>query len=167
MRKTLLALAAGLCLLLPAYFGSRFTGGILSPVPILPFIFGDFLQQFRYWIDVDKILVIFPMLLFFVWNPGLLRGQLKIPRRTYLLVAAVIALSFVDFVGSWRYGLKYQGVGYTCVVDAINFGWIAILCFLSFRNWKGEPSFLTNLAVHWIFFAWIAWYAFPWLGEAI
>jgi hypothetical protein len=168
-KTTFLTLLAGLCLLLPSYFGSESQVFLLNPSPFLPGIFHatcEWLLDYRR-VETESATVMLPMLLFLVWNPGLLRGQLKIPRRTYLLLAAVIALSFVYLVGSWNYGVQYQGVGYTFVVDAINLGWIAILCFLSFRNWKGEPYFLTNLAVHWIFFAWIAWYAFPWLGEPI
>jgi hypothetical protein len=42
----------------------------------------------------------------------------------------------------------------------------AIGLFLIFaQRWKGEPSFISNLVVHWILFVWLAWYAFPYLGE--
>jgi len=178
VKRTSLTLLAGLCLLVPGYFGSDSRVFLLNPDPFFPFVFSGVYEVLlhrssnlvetesaRHWMQIATVML--PMLLFFVWNPRLLRGQVKTPRRTYLLVAAVIALSFVDFVGSWSYGVKYQGIRYTCLVDAINLGWIAILCFLSFRSWKAEPSFVTNLALHWVFFAWIAWYAFPWLGEPI
>lgn len=168
-KTTFLTLLAGLCLLLPSYFGSESQVFLLNPEPLLPGIFHatcEWLLDYRR-VEAESATVMLPMLLFFAWNPCLLSGEAKTPRRTYLLVAAVIVLSLVDLAASWRYGLEYQGIRYTLSVDAINLSWIAILCFLSFRNWKGEPSFLTNLALHWVFFAWIAWYAFPWLGEPI
>jgi hypothetical protein len=167
MRKTFFALLAGLCLLLPGYFGSHDTVGILSPDPMLPFIFAGLLERYRYWIDVQTILVVLPAALFLAWNPSLLCGQTGTPKRTYVVAALVVVLDVAYLVASWNLGVKYEGIEYTAFVTAGNVGWIAILSVLFISSWKGEASFAWNLALHWVLFAWLAWFAFPYLGEPI
>lgn len=167
MKSILLTLFAGLCLLIPGYLGAH-SQGILGPAPFFPFLVAAVgTPLIRTWLDNEATIAALPLLLFFAWNPGLLGGQMKIPRRTYLLVAATVALSFVDLVVTWSYGVKYHGIDYTRFVDEIDLAWITILCILFLRSWKGEPSFYTNLALHWVFFAWIASSAFPYLGGPI
>ncbi len=35
-------------------------------------------------------------------------------------------------------------------------------------SWKcTTPSFRSSLFLHWMLFAWLCWYAFPWLGELL
>jgi hypothetical protein len=41
----------------------------------------------------------------------------------------------------------------------------AVLFFAFVRTWKMGASFRNSLFVHWMLFAWLAWYAFPYLGE--
>jgi hypothetical protein len=167
MKSIFLTLFAGLCLLIPGYLGSH-SQGVLGPAPLFPFLVAAVgTPLIRTWLDNETTIVVLPALLFFAWNPRLLRGQVKIPRRTYLLVAATVALSFFDLVVTWSYGVKYHGIDYTRFVDEIDLAWITILCILSLRSWRGEPSFITNLALHWVFFAWIASSAFPYLGGPI
>jgi hypothetical protein len=50
----------------------------------------------------------------------------------------------------------------TCFVTV---AWIAFLGTLFTLYWKRESSFRLNLALHWLLLAWLAWYAFPYLGE--
>jgi hypothetical protein len=108
-----------------------------------------------------------PSLLFFVWNPGLFRGDAKVPKRSYWLLGTAIILSSIWFVVSWKWGLQYQGVRYTYIVCGGNIVWAVFLVglFAGFRN--REVSFKTNLLLHWALFAWLAWYAFPFLGELL
>jgi hypothetical protein len=40
-----------------------------------------------------------------------------------------------------------------------------LLSLIFFRSLIVAPSFRTNMFFHWILFAWLAWFAFPWLGE--
>jgi hypothetical protein len=61
--------------------------------------------------------------------------------------------------------LEYQGARHTYVVCIVNAAWIAFLWLIFARYWKREPSFKINLLLHWVLFAWLAWYAFPYLGE--
>jgi hypothetical protein len=65
----------------------------------------------------------------------------------------------------WKFGLQYQGTRYVYEVSAANVFGIAFLAtgFSWSRKWEG--SFTLNLALHWLLFVWLAWYAFPYLGE--
>lgn len=105
-----------------------------------------------------------PTVLFFIWNPGLFRGEAKVPKRSYVLLAIAIVLTIVDFVVGWRWGLQYQGAKYTYVVCAINVGWITFLSLAFVRGWR-KTSFGHSLFLHLMLFVWLAWYAFPYLGE--
>ena len=100
-----------------------------------------------------------------MWNPGLLFGDGKIPKRTSVLLAILTVLSVAWFVAGWKFGMEYQGAEYTYTVCILN---VTSICFLALgfvRNWGKESSFSVNLVLHWILFAWLAWIAFPYLGE--
>jgi hypothetical protein len=58
-------------------------------------------------------------------------------------------------------------VKYARLIFPINVAWMAALCLLLNRSSTAAPSFVRNLALHWVLFAWLAWYAFPYLGEQI
>jgi hypothetical protein len=73
----------------------------------------------------------------------------------------------VWFIIVWKFGLQYEGTKYTYRVCAVNALWIAVLAALLWRSRRKDISFISNLAVHWLLFAWLAWYAFPWLGELL
>jgi hypothetical protein len=64
----------------------------------------------------------------------------------------------------WGYGNEYQGHKYTEIICAINVGWIAVLWAVLLRASRLR-SFGSNLLFHATLFAWLAWYAFPYLGE--
>jgi hypothetical protein len=100
-----------------------------------------------------------------VWNPGLLRGETKVPKRSYVLLGIAAVLSTVWFVAGWSYGLEYQGARHVWAVCVINIAWLLSLGVLFGRTWKAQASFGTNLFLHWLLFAWLAWFAFPYLGE--
>jgi hypothetical protein len=172
-KSTFLTLLAGLCLLIPGYFGSH-SGSILRPGPLVPFVFQELFRTTLYSLEYYSAShwgrtasAILPVVLFFAWNPRLLRGQVRTPKRTLALVATVVGLGLAYLVASWGPGLRHQGIEYTLFVDAESVACIAILCVLCFRSWKGEPSFMWNLALHWVLFAWLAWFGFPYLGEPI
>jgi len=131
---------------------------LLYPFPALMFI-PSFL--------LHRAAVLVPVLLFFAWNPGLFGGEARVPRRSYILLIVVTGLSVVWFAVGWRDGLAVQGASYNYGVGVINALWIAILWLLFSWSRRGEPSFRTNLVLHWAMFAWLAWYAFPFMGELI
>jgi hypothetical protein len=114
---------------------------------------------------LHRIAVAVPTIFFLLWNPQLFRGQSEIPRRTYALFVGAILLNVVWFLGGWKFGLQYQGTRFTYSVCAINAVWILFLAVFLVRARKGSRSFANSLASHWLLFAWLAWYAFPYLGE--
>ncbi len=159
MKSETLTLVAGLGLILPLPF-LMFTKDMpseLYPLPVIVAI--PALLGLRY------AAAAVPMLLFFLWNPALFRGEAKVPKRSYALLVAATLLSVPWFVMGWKYGLEFQGGKYNYSVLAINIGWLAGLWAMAARSRKVEPSFRARLFLHWILFAWLAWYAFPYLGE--
>jgi hypothetical protein len=153
----------GFTLFFPAVIGLGFGGvpSVLGPFPAL-----TVLPAFHLSARPLSLAVLFvPVLLFFAWNPGLFRGDAKIPKRSYVLLALATVLSIFWFVSGWSYGLKYRGPEFTYVVCIVNIAWIAFLWVMFARAWRVGSSFKTNLFLHWRLFAWLAWYAFPYLGE--
>jgi hypothetical protein len=151
---------AGTSLVIPASLGLFLTGGptIFCPLPILT-VLPLFVRL------PPSVAILIPSLLFFVWNSALLRGAPVVPKRSYLLFGALVILSVVYFNLSWGYGLQYQGRRYTQGIALANAIWIALLIVLFALSRTQKPSFVFNLTLHWLFFAWLAWYAFPYLGE--
>ena len=164
-RSAVGTLIAGLGLLVPASVGLLASGvpTILCPLPTLTVLPAFLLSNWHLW----KIAVILPTLLFFLWNPRLFTGAARIPRRTYLLFALASLLSVVYFIASWKLGLQYQGIRYVYVVAAMNILWVVFLGIGFVRSWRkmSSSSFTVSLFLHWMLFAWLAWYAFPYLGE--
>ena len=157
MKPRATTLLAGLSLMIPAAFA--FSAGVptlLMPLPgivVIP----------AFLLGIPAVFV--PSLFFFVWNPGLLSGKENVPKRTLFLFLSLILLTPVWFALGWRFGLQFQGPHYTYALCAINAIWILVLGaqFIVHRN--RQPSFAWNLALHWGLFAWLAWFAFPYLGE--
>ncbi len=160
MKYQTVTLTAGIALIVPAALGLFLSGvpTIVCPFPALT-ILPAFLLGRAYWLAV-----VIPTLLFFAWSPRLFRGQPRFPRRTLVLLGVLTALSGLYFVTDWRYGIEYQGPRFTHVMCFVNIAWLLLL-WISVIGRSGRPSFAANLLVHWILFAWLAWYAFPYLGE--
>jgi hypothetical protein len=163
MNQRFLTLVCGLALLIPAWIGLFLRGfpTILCPMPALTVIPAFLLAN----AGLYRIAIAVPVVFFFLWNPHLLRGRAEIPKRTYFLFVTTILLSIIWFVGGWKYGLEYRGSSFTYSVCVVNALWIALLCLLFIRSWKRNSSFPSSLALHWALFVWLAWYAFPYLGE--
>jgi hypothetical protein len=152
---------AGASLVVPAAVGLFLTGvpTMLCPLPTLTVL------PALVFSPLAPLVVVIPTLLFHAWNPALLRGVSITPRRSYILFGALVALSVVYFVLSWDYGVQYQGRKYTQAIAVANAIWIVLLTFLFALSRIRKPSFVFNLTLHWLLFAWLAWYAFPYLGE--
>jgi hypothetical protein len=160
MKASYQTVAVGFGLVLLAWIGcfSNGTPTLVCPVPtitIVPAVLVPRYSHLPYWLAI-----LVPAVLFLAWNPGLFRGNLQVPKRSWVLLITLTALSVAYFVGSWRYGNQYQGREYTVAICAVNFVLWAILCRSS-----RLCSFRANLLFHATLFAWLAWYAFPYLGE--
>jgi hypothetical protein len=165
MTASFQTISAGLGLVLVAWVGV-FSAGIptlVCPLPTVTFLPALFLASPPSYLSL-KLAALVPALLFFAWNPGLFCGTLQAPKRSWVLLAILTALSAFYFRFSWRYGNEYQGHKYTEIICAINVGWIVILWAVLWRASRLR-SFGSNLLFHATLFAWLAWYAFPFLGE--
>ena len=156
MDSATLTLMAGICLAIPAMIGiSAGEPRPLSPMPMLVMVPA-------FVVRVGAVLV--PIALFFAWNPSLFRGRDTIPKRTYWLLGITILLNVAWFVSGWKWGVQFEGIRYVKIVGIVNAAWSVLLValFVAFRN---HGSFKKNLFLHWMLFVWLAWYAFPYLGE--
>ena len=145
----------------PAALGLFLTGvpTIFCPLPILTVLPALFLSP------LAPVAVVFPTLLFLAWNPALLHGDPKPPKRSYVLFGVLVGLSVIYFIDSWADGVQFESKRYTQTIAIANIIWITFLTFLFAFSRIRKPSFIFNLTLHWLMFAWLAWYAFPYLGE--
>jgi len=102
--------------------------------------------------------------IFLVWRPSLFQGATAVPIRTYVLWGVITILSGIWIVAGWRYGLKYEGSGYTTVCALVS---LAFFCLSAFALWQARktPSFTNALLAQTLLFVWLASYALPYLGE--
>jgi len=151
-----LTLMAGICLSVPAMISlSAGEPNPLSPMPLLVVVPA-------FLVHVGAVIV--PVLLFFAWNPSLFRGREIVPQRTYWLLGISILSNVVWFVAGWKWGVEFEGIRYVRLVGIANIIWATLLVSL-FAAFRKRASFKKNLFLHWMLFVWLAWYAFPYLGE--
>ena len=94
----------------------------------------------------------------------ILRGSPTVPARSHVLFAIVALLSMLDFAGGTRFAIGYHGFRYvlgTGIISALWWVSLGTLAYLAER----QPSYSRNLGFHLGLFAWLAWYALPYLGE--
>jgi hypothetical protein len=152
---------AGLSLIIVAMVGlfSAGTPTLYSPFPTLTVLPAFLLPTGMHWAAV-----LVPSVLFFGWNPHLFDGQMSLPKRTIAVVALLSALTPLAFFLEWTDGLNYQGLHHTVALLIANLLWLGLLWWSTVRAAR-RHSFAGNLLTHWILFAWLSWYAFPYLGE--
>ncbi len=131
------------------------TVGVLMPLPTYLFLLGYFVGAAAF--------ALVPIL-FLVWCRSLFSGDPIVPRRSLWALAVLTVLSVWYFVIAWPYGLRHQGHAYTMFVLAANAAFLATIAALGVRA-RRQPSFAVSLAFHGLLFLWLAWYAFPSLGE--
>ncbi|HKR61537.1 MAG TPA: hypothetical protein VJS64_17755 [Pyrinomonadaceae bacterium] len=132
------------------------------PKPWAPF---PFPLVILLWLGTPGILVLsLGALAMWAWNPKAFAGKSQIPKRSLILLLILTCLSIFQNIISLPYGKKYQGEFHTIVVTAMNFSLIIALMIIG--AWaRRKPSFPLNLGFHWLMFAWVVSYAFPYLGE--
>jgi hypothetical protein len=163
MRPALVTLIFGLLLLIPATVGLFLTGvpTLLCPLPYLTVVPAFLLSGMH----LERSVIAIPMIFFFAWNPSLFLGGSAIPKRTYILFVIATVMSVIWFIVGWKYGLEYQGPAYTHYICLLNIFWIAGIDILLLLRRRSNPSFASNIILHFVLFAWLGWYAFPYLGE--
>jgi hypothetical protein len=102
---------------------------------------------------------------FLLWYPRP-DGERRLRLRSVVLALGALALSLQCCVEGPVYGLYYQGVSYVGGVILVNVAcWSAI--FVLGLTAALRPGRLTNWIFEVVLFAWIAWFAFPYMGEMI
>ena len=164
-QSKLLTLISACLLVVPGWVGSFVAGGptLRCPLPLLITLPSFALVEALTpkWVQATVLL---PAGLFLAWNFRLLGGATKIPRRSIVLLGVCTALTVLYFTAVWRDGVRYQGIHYTQAICGMNCLWLVLLWLLLIRDCR-HSSFIGNLLFHWTLFAWLSWYAFPWLGE--
>jgi hypothetical protein len=103
-------------------------------------------------------------LFFYLWSWPVWRGVATLPIRSIVLLVLCIVLSAANFAFGFRFASEYHGAGYVVGVLVVNLCCWPLLGALAVRaRWR--PGFGRNLAFHAALFAWLAWGAFPYLGE--
>jgi len=85
--------------------------------------------------------------------------------RAPIVATIVAALSVVAwFYAGWAYGMQYQGKTAVLLFVALNVAAFAALAFqaIALRRVDSVPR---KFAFHALFWVWIGWFAYPWLGE--
>lgn len=167
-KKYVTYFAAGFLLLWAVACGSISANSpnIFSPLSFVVILPGMALSKV---ISTNKLTyflfsTLFTPAIFVLWSFPLLRGQTRIPNRSKIAASLLTALSLYSLIGSWSYGVTYQGVFHTVVICIWNIICWFVLFFLNRSN-SIYQSYWSNYVFHWVFFAWLAWVAFPWLGE--
>ena len=162
--RPVVMIVTALALALVTWMGA-FSAGVPtlhSPLPLLTVLPALVLSRWH----VQYLAILVPsVLFFFLWTPGVRKNSRPdIPKRTIALLSLLTVLTVVYFVASWSDGIRYQGLRHTKVVSIISVAWLAALWLVVVRCWR-KPSVIGNLILHWLLFAWLGWYAFPYLGE--
>jgi hypothetical protein len=136
---------------------------VLSPlnlVVVLPWMLAS------EWLDQRAVVLAILVIpsLFCVWCYPAWSSRPEIPLRSLVLFAIIAVLSAIHLAASYHYGVEYQGKSHTIAVSVINVCcYVAILCLAI--TGRHRPTLGRNLVFHATLFSWLAWYAFPWLGE--
>jgi hypothetical protein len=103
-------------------------------------------------------------IVFWLWCLPVLRGCPTVPRRSYVLLLCMMAMAVSALIYGFRFGVQYQGLGYVIGVVVISIAWWSSLIVFALVALR-FPSNNRNIVFHAMLFTWLAWYAFPYLGE--
>ena len=148
-----------------------FTVGAAVVVAALPTVLGPptivspypFLVLAPFFL-VGHLAVVLPALLFWAWSPQLLAGESYVPKRSVALLGTLTIATPAYFLAGWRYGIRYDGLLHVIGVAVLNAAVLLIL-WVRLHRARSRPSFGASLAFHALLFGWLAWCAFPNLGE--
>ncbi|MBN2216304.1 MAG: hypothetical protein JW719_02900 [Pirellulales bacterium] len=99
-----------------------------------------------------------------LWCRPVFRGRPNVPVCSVVLLVVAVILSALNLAFGFDYASHYHGLAYAVTATLVNVScWIVLGVVLL---WAMRcPSSSHNLAFHVAMFAWLAWYAFPYLGE--
>jgi len=133
------------------------------PVVIPLLILSDLLNSSFIAIVVSTLIV---PILFMLSIKYFLQDSYRITNVFKIVVFVIMLISTIFLLTGWRYGIQYQGYRHTIAMYIFNAMFITILFILNRIN-KIKSSYISNFLFQWIFFSWLGWSAFPWLGELI
>jgi len=137
---------------------------LYSPLSLTVVVPGLYLTSFG--AAYFKIAFIIIPLVFIAWTWRLYIHDGKIPLRSSVTFLITSLLSGFYLITRWEYGLEYQGIDHTIAMYGYNLLFWLALIFAYVWNRK-KPTFFSSFLFHLIFFSWLSWVAFPWLGELI
>lgn len=105
-------------------------------------------------------------LLFLLSTRATANGKLKIGRLFTGISCLTIFLSIVFLIFSFDNGFQYQGLQHTLFMYLYNSIFISGIIATYVINQR-RPSANNSLLFKVLFFCWLSWCAFPWLGELI
>lgn len=132
---------------------------VLSPHSIISLLGQLILENYNFY-------PLLMCMLFLVWSHPIRNGSVNIPTRTIIVAITLSVLSFTYLLYGFSYSVQYQGIYYVLLLYGINFVFWMFLLITYLAN-KYRASFITNLLFHGLFFIWLSWIAFPWMGELI
>ena len=88
----------------------------------------------------------------------------QIPTRSLVAFLSVAALVIIDFLIEWPYATQYRGATHTYFMVGYNLSFLSGMALLWSRN-RRSPGVANAASFHGIMFCWVAWCAFPYLGE--
>jgi len=163
----LLAYGAGAVSLAVVAWAGAYAGPGLWPAPLLMVVtawtLGDVLlgnmtegQRFIPLLGAVPFLALgIPL-----WSP-----TSRIVWPTTAFVALLVIASLVYFADAWTYGAEFQGIAYTIFAVGINGALAAACVWLCVRATRRPQDYARRYFAALLPCAWLAYCAFPWLGE--
>ncbi len=99
-----------------------------------------------------------------MWNAEAFEGGTAIPLRSTVLFVITATLSLINGITGIMSGIEYHGKLHTVTGLVISAVCLATLIIIRIWAWR-KSSFTLNITFHWLLFAWVLTYAFPYLGE--
>jgi hypothetical protein len=118
------------------------------------------------WSSSDILAVAVVPLFFAIWSWPVLHGDPALPTRSVVLLIFGVVLSAAWLLIGYRYGIQYESTVYVVGVAIINIVCWTLLGLFALLT-RRRPTFIHNLGFHAALFAWLAWCAFPYLGELL
>jgi hypothetical protein len=141
-----------------------FLGGfpsILTPAPLL-LVFPIF-RLGAVSPAAAPIAFVIPATLFYLWCKSL-RDPYRKGWSEEIVLALVVGGSFAWFIPDWRLGLRYEGRTYMVGMATMNtLLAISIAALILATRWR--QSVILAIITRFFMIAWLATYAFPWIGE--